>query len=68
LKHKVLDVYESSLAHCVDEVSTNPAPAYQPLFVRLAKKQGNDPVVYRLLQSHKSQNTLMYYYSNTVKW
>jgi len=35
-KHKALGVYESSLAHCV-EVSTNPASAYPPSFVRLTQ-------------------------------
>jgi len=42
-KHKVLDVYESSLSHCVDEVPANPASAYPPSFVRLAQKTGNQP-------------------------
>jgi len=40
-KHKALDVYECSLAHCVDEVFTFPASAYPPSFVRLAQKTGN---------------------------
>jgi len=43
-KHKGLDVYESSLAHCVDAVSTNPTSAYPPSFVRLAQKTGNHPI------------------------
>jgi len=43
-KHKGSDVYESSLAHCVDAVSTNPASAYPPSFVRLAQKTGNHPI------------------------
>jgi len=40
-KHKALYVYESSLAHCVDEVSTNTALAYPSSFARLAQKPGN---------------------------
>jgi len=29
-KHKALDVYESSLSHCLDEVPAIPASAYPP--------------------------------------
>jgi len=43
-KHKALDVYESSLAHCVDEVSTNHALEYPSSFVCLAQKPGNQPI------------------------
>jgi len=43
-KHKALDVYESSLAHFVDEVSLNPDLPYPPSFVRLAQKTGNQPI------------------------
>jgi len=32
------------IVHCLDEVSTNPAPAYPPSFIRLAQKTGNQPV------------------------
>ena len=53
-KHKALDVYESSLAHCVDEGSTNAGSAHPPSFVRLVQKTGTNQYVYKLLQSHKS--------------
>jgi len=43
-KHKALDVYGSSLAHCVDEVSTNHALEYPSSFVCLAQKPGNQPI------------------------
>jgi len=59
-KQKALNVYESSLAHFVDEVSTNPASAYSLSFV-LHKQQGTSQYVYKLLQSHKSHSTLKYY-------
>jgi len=34
----------------------------------LHTKQETNQYVYKLLQSHKSQNTLKYYYINTVEW
>jgi len=45
----------------------NPALAEPSSFVRLAQKQGTNQYVYKLLQSHKSQNTLKYYYINTAE-
>jgi len=68
-KHKALDVYESSLSHCLDEVPTIPASAYPPyICTPCTKKQGTNQYVYKLLQSHKLQNTLKYYYINMVEW
>jgi len=34
----------------------------------LHKKGGTNQYVYKILQSHKSLNTLKYYYINTVEW
>jgi len=48
-KHKALDVYESSLSHCLDEVPANPASAYPPSFVRLAQKTGNQPICLQII-------------------
>jgi len=34
----------------------------------LHTKQGTDQYVYKLLQSHKTLNTVKYYYTDTVEW
>jgi len=68
-----LDVYESSLAHCVDEVSTNHASAYRHIHLHsfVLHKNNKEPTnssAYKLLQPHKSQNTSKYCNINTVDW
>ena len=34
----------------------------------LHKKEGTNQYVYKLLQSHESLETLIYYYINTAEW
>jgi len=68
-KHKALGVYESSTAHCVDKVSTNPASAYSPSFVHLAQKNReptNTSTNYCSLIIHKTLWSILHQFGGVV--